>query len=307
MRLYLLASFVSFCVLNTAVGKLAHLLITSIGDGVVEIGEATSINPIAKSQFLPSNKKLSVRPQSGIETLASGFQFRFGSSTTFLLENKAIELFSGSLFLRSRNFNNSLVVRGPEVLVRISGAGSCLIDVEPNGGFKMVGLLGKIRLLYSERDSVSLLPGELLFTDLKSKNFSDKVMVDLSNLSETSFLVSGFSNSKSFQESLGSVAKSQQLLIGKSFDATVGHAQGGEKFEILQGNQDKMSGKNLGSSSLHKNYQPSKGSPLSELLGRDPIHFAKENSSDIPTSADLETNTNPNTTRPFPSRLLRGN
>ncbi len=73
------------------------------------------INPektkaVNQATFLPFNTKLSVRPKSGIETLAAGYQFRFGSSTAFVCEEQSIELFSGSIFVRSRKITNVIEI-----------------------------------------------------------------------------------------------------------------------------------------------------------------------------------------------------
>ena len=282
---------------NYAIAKISHLLVTTIGDGVVQVVDDDTSEVVSSSSFLPVNRKLSVRPKSGIETLASGYLFRFGSSTIFQCEKDSIRIFSGSLFVRSRNFNNSVSIIGPETTVRLSGAGSCLIEVEKNGGFKCVGLLGKLRLGLRMDDAIALLPGELVFTELKSQTLSDKVTVDLKNLFETSFLISGFSNSNSFENALRSVAESQKLVIGKSFNASVGEATGSDSFEIVtQAVSEKHSTQPLNTSpsnAFHSHYTLPSESPLTELLGRSPKRLDAEGTSPAQ--------------RPFPSRLLRGN
>jgi len=282
---------------NYAIAKISHLLVTTIGDGVVQVVDGANSEVVSSSSFLPVNRKLSVRPKSGIETLASGYLFRFGSSTIFQCEKDSIRIFSGSLFVRSRNFKNTVSIIGPETTVRLSGAGSCLIEVEKNGGFKCVGLLGNLRLGLHKDDAIALLPGELVFTELKSQTLSEKVTVDLKNLFETSFLISGFSNSKSFENALRSVAESQKLVIGKSFDAAVGEATGSDSFEIVtQVVSEKHSTQPLNTSpsnAFHSHYTLPSESPLTELLGRSPKRLDAEDTSPAQ--------------RPFPSRLLRGN
>lgn len=282
---------------NYAIAKISHLLVTTIGDGVVQVVDGANSEVVSSSSFLPVNRKLSVRPKSGIETLASGYLFRFGSSTIFQCEKDSIRIFSGSLFVRSRNFKNTVSIIGPETTVRLSGAGSCLIEVEKSGGFKCVGLLGNLRLGLHKDDAIALLPGELVFTELKSQTLSEKVTVDLKNLFETSFLISGFSNSKSFENALRSVAESQKLVIGKSFNAAVGEATGSDSFEIVtQVVSEKHSTQPLNTSpsnAFHSHYTLPSESPLTELLGRSPKRLDAEDTSPAQ--------------RPFPSRLLRGN
>jgi len=309
MKFYLSVCVIFFAGINFVFGKVSPLLVTTIGEGVVQIGPNSPDTPLAASQFLPKSAKLSVRPKSGIETLASGFQFRFGSSTTFLLEDNSIEMFTGSLFVRSRNFNNSLKIIGPEFTVVVSGAGTCLLDVEPNGGFKIVGLLGNLRISGTNQISVSVLPGELIFTDIKNNKFSDKVVVDLANLLDTSFLISGFSNSSSFEKSLLNVSESQKSLIGKSFDAKVGNATSIGQFQVIpigsneQANSDDPSFIPVG---FRKNYQPTSSSPLHELLGREPARSSDPSATINSGSLHDDELLSPPTKRPLPGGVLRG-
>ena len=304
---------------SSVLGKVSHLLVTSQGDGVFlsdKFGKSTMVN---QATFLPFDTKLSVRPKSGIETLAAGYQFRFGSSTAFICEQQSIELFSGSIFVRSRKITNALNLKGPEASIRLSGAGSCLIDVEPNGGFKCVGLLGKIILTFNDKSSATILPGELVFTNLAENAFSDKVVVDLHNLFETSYLISGFSNSQSFLDSLKSVSESQKLFISKTFDASVGSAKKSEVFEIINESERPNTPAQFTHDSSNvsykkKGYEVSGSFPLQELLGRKPKRLSVNSdnfpSPTIPTpnriTVENPTEVNP-TNRPFPSRLLRGN
>jgi len=304
---------------SSVLGKVSHLFVSSLGDGVFlsdKSGKSTAVN---QATFLPFSTKLSVRPKSGIETLAAGYQFRFGSSTAFVCEEQSIELFSGSIFVRSRKITNVLNLKGPEASIRLSGAGSCLINLEPNGGFKCVGVLGKVILSLNGKSLATILPGELVFTNLSENVFSDKLVVDLHNLFETSFLISGFSNSQSFLNSLKSVSESQKLFIGKTFDATVGGAKKPEVFEIINELQpSNTSAQFLNDTSnlsyKKRGYEVTASLPLQELLGRKPKRLSVNSdefpSTTIPTPDKINSGkpsvTDP-TTRPFPSRLLRGN
>jgi hypothetical protein len=308
MKFCLSVSLIFLTGINFVFGKISPLLVTSIGEGVVQIGTNVADSPIAVSQFLPKSVKLSVRPKSGIETLASGFLFRFGSSTLFLFEDDSIEMFSGSLFVRSRNFNNSLKIIGPELTLQVSGAGTCLLDVEPNGGFKIVGLLGNLRISQTDQISESVLPGELIFTDLKNNRFSDKVVVDLANLLKTSFLISGFSNSTSFEKSLLNVSDSQKSLIGKSFEAKVGNAASSGQFEVVPDGPNAQLSPNMPSitAGIRKNYQLSNSSPLHELLGREPARSSYSDAEKKNLPVDQEELPSPSMNRPLPGGVLRG-
>ncbi len=306
MKFYKTYCLILFLGFNCLHGKISHLLVSSIGNGVVHADDSKKKKTISTSSFLPKNTKLSVPAKSGIETLAAGYLFRFGASTSFLCREESLELFSGSLFVRSRNFKNSINIIGPEISIKLSGAGSCLIEVEKNGGLKCVGLLGSLRLSLQDKSAVSLLPGELVFTELKSKKLSDKVSIELGSLFETSFLISGFPNSSSFQDALNSVAESQKLVIAKSYGATVGDTSGSDKFEINSPPSSVSNTDDMGISSMTKpyltNYQLPDESPLMELLGRNPKRIQLPESNSLPGGSN-----NSSETRPFPSRLLRGN
>ncbi len=81
-----------------------------------------------------------------------------------------------------------------------------------------------------------ILPGEIVFTNLTENVFSDKLVVDLHNLFETSFLISGFSNSQSFLDSSAQCFRvPKDSTLSKTFDATVGSAKKpAGSFEINQ-------------------------------------------------------------------------
>lgn len=301
-----LLAFLSFWMLtNSSFAKISHLLVTSIGEGIVELDKTKSEKVISSSSFLPHGVSLHVKPQSGIETLAAGYQFRFGASTSFQCLDESLELFSGSLFIRSRNINNKIDINGPEISLRVSGSGSSLIQVEPNGGLKCVGLLGSLKLSAGNQTMV-LLPGELVFTDLKTESFSEKVTVDLENLLETSFLISGFLNSASFESALKNVANLQKDAIGKTYNASVGSANSLSNFEVISRSTQDSSNEN-GISFLKKEdyILPSK-SPLDELLGRSP-HTLKHTPKPAIHPSSEQHSGNAAIHRPFPSRLLRGN
>ena len=52
----------------------------------------------------------------------------------------------GSLMIQSRNIGNQVVLKSPEAVVNISGIGTCMLEVETNGGIKLIGVLGRTLL-----------------------------------------------------------------------------------------------------------------------------------------------------------------
>lgn len=305
MKFYISLFLILFFGINYASGKISHLLVSAIGEGVFSVGDSDGQESISTSSFLPNGTKLSVRPKSGIETLAAGYLFRFGSSTSFRCQRGAIEMFSGSLFVRSRKFQNSINIIGPKISIVVSGSGSCLIEVEKNGGFKCVGLLGSLRFSLPDTSTVSLLPGDLVLTQIKTNSFSDKVTVDLENLFDTSFLISGFPNSTSFGDALKSVAQSQKQVIGKSYNATIGESAESDQFEVIKQKESGHIPTELDPETSPSKYLPQyklpNESPLDELLGRSPKRL------NVSTVSVAELPENSSSSRPFPSRLLRGN
>ena len=258
---------------------------------------------IPSSSFLPREVSLHVKPKSGIETLAAGYQFRFGASTSFKCQDDSLEIATGSLLMRSRKITNRIDITGPEVSLTVSGSGTSLIQVEPNGGLKCVGLLGSLKFGYQDGTEINLLPGELVFTDLKKMSFSDKVTIELENLFETSFLISGFMNSSSFENALQNVANLQKNAIAKTYNAKVGRAKSSSNFEVISSSSQVSSPSP--SAFTKESYELPEKSPLNELLGRAPQRWrstssVSNNPSVDPKSASVEEK------RPFPSRLLRG-
>ena len=59
-------------------GQGMHLLMTQIGEGGFFSADKGKAAPLNEASFLPLDSRISVRPRSGIETMAAGYQFRFG-------------------------------------------------------------------------------------------------------------------------------------------------------------------------------------------------------------------------------------
>jgi hypothetical protein len=293
--IHLLASIIClpFCLLK---GQNSHLLIYSQGDGGLYRTEKESNEPLAKASFLPKDKRISVRPRSGLETLAAGFQFRFGAGTVFSLNRSEISLEQGGILINSKRLSNQISLLGPESTLGVSGVGCCLINVEPNGGFKAVGLLGKISLSdLSKGENFMLLPGQLVFLMPGGRGFGEEVSVNLAKLIDSSYLISGFPNSTTFMNSLTSMMDAQAKMVGKTYGAVVGSAKQSESFEVLPTKDASQSSAPVSQNSMPTVSANSNGfenDPLSELLGRPPKRQSEEASG--------------HSSRPFPSRVLRG-
>ena len=310
MRRLLILFFVAGLSYSFLHGQSSHLLLLLQGDGAVT--SASGANPLAlkKASFLPKDQMISVRPRSGIETLASGFQFRFGADTRFLLSTDEIELNEGSLMIRSRKITNSVVLSGPESKVRLNGSGCYLIEVETNGGLKIVTVLGRLDLIDLESgDAFDLLPGELVFVMPGGRGFAEKVSVNLSKLIKSSYLVSGFPNIQSFQSSLEGVASAQAESIGVTYGAEVGDAKSADSFEVVPTQSKVASPQSIPSKPDTSNYLTDTD-PLVELLGRTPKRMKPVNKEEsVLNNENLQSPEifEPEGSRPFPSRLLRKN
>lgn len=275
-------------------GQNSHLLVYAQGDGGLWRSDEGKNEALLKASFLPNGKRISVRPRSGLETLAAGFQFRFGAGTVFTLNRSEMTFEQGALMMNSRRLSNQVSLLGPESKLGVSGIGCCLINVEPNGGFKAVGLLGKISLTdLANGQDFMLLPGQLVFLMPGGRGFGEEVSVNLSKLIESSYLVSGFPNSTSFRKSIASMTDAQSKMVGKTYGAVVGSAKQAESFEVVP---TKKISEKPPSNTNHSNgsgvYADGVNDPLSELLGRPPKRF--------------NVNQSESSSRPFPSRLLRG-
>jgi hypothetical protein len=273
-------------------GNVSHLLVVEQGDGAVTVDPLLGTRQLYAANFLPHSQRISVRPRSGLETVANGYQFRFGSDTRFSVENNRIVLDDGSLMVYSRKLTNTFSVTGPEVTTVLQGVGCALVEVGTSGGVKLVGVLGRVKVSCpSSGQKKYLMPGELLFHMPGDRGFGKKVNVNLQKLVDSSYLLSGFPNSESFMNSLKGTAHLQQESIGKVFAAEVGDSLNPNSFEILpstgKSKDTSISGPLVAASD--------ELDPLTELLGRKPVRVTKKMIFSQPV----------NPSRPFPSRLLR--
>ena len=269
--LFATAFWLALTFIPASEAKNLFLVSASIGDGAL-ISSSDGAKTVGRASYLPQGARVSVRPRSGLETLASGRTLRFGSETIFMIEEKGIVLYEGSLLYQTRKMGALLNIKSPEAEISLDGMGSVMLEVEPNGGLKIVGMLGRVRItdVQSNR-ATQLLPGELLFVKPGGRGFGDLVYVNLGKMAKTSFLVGGFNNLSSFERSLAVVTKAQDESIAKRFRAVVGDAKGVDTFEVVPVAPDPRPTPVPPPVSVQPSpVRPSSSNPLEDFLGRPP-------------------------------------
>jgi hypothetical protein len=294
----ILLSLIALTGIVSAYGKSSYLVLRTQGDGAVVRNASSGIEPLRRASYLPSGSRVTVRPRSGIETMGAGCQFRFGSDTSFTIEEDTINLHQGSFMLLSRKIGVNYPLNSPETKLNLSGIGTCMVEVEPNGGLKVLCVLGRI-VIKSSTGNSELLPGELIFAKPGGRGLGDRINVNLGTVVKSSYLLSGFPNSSAFGNSLANIVDAQKHSIGKTYRAEVGQAKGANTFEILP-IPDAIPEDAFPSVTpkASKGGEVPASDPLSELLGRSPRRLVAEGVS--------KANEGP-TPRPFPSKLLRPN
>ena len=195
-----------------------------------DAGEEASIG---RARWFPQGLRVFTRAKSGVEALSPGLFFRFGENTTFAFGSDDLQIHKGAALIRLLGPGKEIIVRGPEAGLRVKGPGSLFLEVVTNGGFKLVGLTGKLSLLTeSETDGRALHPGEIIFRKPLDGGWSDPVHVNLEKLVKTSYLLQGFSNLSSFQDEIVRSVQTQNELITKEYRAEVGDAREADSFEL---------------------------------------------------------------------------
>lgn len=303
-------------------GQSSHLLLVTNGDGAEVTKTDKKKEILKKASFLPHDEEISVLPKSGIETMMAGATFRFGENTTFKLTKEGIVMTLGSMMIQSRKIQNTVSIKSIASSVALSGAGTCLLEVEESGGFKIIGVLGRFKMKTSSSNTaLDLMPGSLSSLSPDSTGFAKSTNINLSKLIDTSFLISGFPNSSTFKKSLASIAKQQSNAIGGSEDLVEGAKSeaGNPKSPPLEVNASQNVLITVVNNDEDNGYVIPEQDPLSELLGRAPRKFGENVAVPISddVSKELETlsrqnkpTINPDNQRgqgirPFPSRLLR--
>ncbi|MBT3668445.1 MAG: hypothetical protein HN548_13280 [Opitutae bacterium] len=307
MRRYFCIFLFFFSLLSAMHGQGMHLIMDQVGDGAFVSLEEGTTEPVRRASFIPMDSRITVRARSGIETMSAGYLFRYGADTRFTLSKEALQLHDGSIMIQSRKIGNRIVFKSPEASLRIAGIGTCMIEVETNGGLKVIGILGRMIVGVGDNGvEEDLLAGELVFVKPGNSGLGDKINVNLERVVETSFLLSGFQNGASFQGSLTSVVRAQKESIGKTYRAEVGDAKGTDTFEIVTNTEVLPEEKNRvdvesENSSLIKNrsnYKIPGTDPLQELLGRAPKRT-------VPVIEEKAVSPAPIKLRPLPGTLLR--
>jgi hypothetical protein len=111
-----------------------------------------------------------------------------------------------------------------------------MLAVTTNGGLKIIGLLGEIKLKQKQNPSISLRPGQLVFS--LPDGFSRKMNVELSTLMVTSKLMTAFDEPPVFFKKLKQQALIQALRTKKRFRTIVGDAKTNSDFQIKVLNEE---------------------------------------------------------------------
>jgi hypothetical protein len=270
-------SICSVCILK---GQGMHLLLSKVGGGAYSKFDNENERTLRSASFLPRDTTIFVRPESGIETLVAGFQFRFGFETQFQVTKDFIELNKGSMLIQSRKLNNRVFIRNSKNEIRISGVGTCMVEITEDNSLKIVGVLGRLLLgLKNDVILTDLLAGDLIQLGQDDQSFGSKVNINLSRVVETSFLISGFTNSKSFQSSIESMVMAQnhsassetplQIKENENVSSSVSVSK------VAKVGLDNAGNPLVKVTGLTKpSYDVPSSDPLSELLGRQPIRSA---------------------------------
>ena len=161
-----------------------------------------------------------------------------------------------------------------------------MLEVEPNGGVQLIGVLGRMSISRNQdSQEVNLLAGDLVKANADNQGFSDSVNINLRKVLDTSFLLSGFNNNTSFQGSLDSIVSAQQDSIES------------EQHPIETSQSSTFDSTTNSESEFRSNYLIPNSDPLTELLGRSPIRSISLITE--PEEPALPKN------RPLPGRLLR--
>ena len=194
-----------------------------------------SRDELSPGETLGVGRRVTVLPKGGIELTAtkkSVVSIRSIQAASFdILGNTSFALHSGSYVMHSLGEDNELGIKSPFVDLRISSTEpfALMVGVTTNGGMKVICLLGEITL-HKERQSISLVPGELSFA--LPDGFSRKMNVELSTLLVTSNLLTDFQQPPVFLKKLRQQAMMQALRTRKRFRTVVGDVKGNDNFEL---------------------------------------------------------------------------
>jgi hypothetical protein len=140
-------------------------------------------------------------------------------------------LYSGSYCVYSTNSDNNLVISSALTDLRLSSEQpfAMMVGVTTNGGMKVIGLLGRIKLTLNG-ETKEILPGNLVFC--LPNDFSRKMDVELNTLLMTSKLLNSFKKPVVFHKKLNQQALLQALRTKNRYRSTVGDVRGNKNFEV---------------------------------------------------------------------------
>jgi len=180
-------------------------------------------------------RTVTVLPDGGVELYANfspGFSLRSVQAASFsLISESEISLYSGSYCLYSTNSDNNLVISSALTDLRLSSEQpfAMMVGVTTNGGMKVIGLLGRIKLTLNG-ETKEILPGNLVFC--LPNDFSRKMDVELNTLLMTSKLLNSFKKPVVFHKKLNQQALLQALRTKNRYRSTVGDVRGNKNFEV---------------------------------------------------------------------------
>ena len=181
-------------------------------------------------------RRVTVLPSAGVElTYINGYKYKIRSveAASFALSDENVfDFHSGSFSLASLESNSLCLVKSPlsEFHLKSDDPFAVLFAVTTNGGLKIIGLLGEIELVQKNKPTISLRPGQLIFS--MPDGFSRKMSVELSTLMVTSKLMTAFEDPPNFYRKLKQQALIQALRTKKRFRTLVGDAKTNSDFQI---------------------------------------------------------------------------
>lgn len=189
-----------------------------------------------KGDNLGFGRRVTVLPSAGIElSYVDGYKYKIRSveaSSFAMSDENVFDFHSGSFSLASLESNSLCLVKSPlsEFHLKSDDPFAVLFAVTTNGGLKIIGLLGEIELIQKNKPSISLRPGQLIFS--MPDGFSRKMSVELSTLMVTSKLMTAFEDPPNFYRKLKQQALIQALRTKKRFRTLVGDAKTNSDFQI---------------------------------------------------------------------------
>jgi hypothetical protein len=199
-----------------------------------EVWQNKKINKIGDN--LGFGRRVTVLPSAGVElSYVDGYKYKIRAveAASFALSNENVfDFHSGSFSLASLENNSLCLVKSPlaEFHLKSDDPFAVLFAVTTNGGLKIIGLLGEIELVQKTKPSISLRPGQLIFS--MPDGFSRKMSVELSTLMVTSKLMTAFEDPPNFYRKLKQQALIQALRTKKRFRTLVGDAKTNSDFQI---------------------------------------------------------------------------